>query len=68
MSRLIVSAAALILLSSFDPSIPERGAGNGACAGSIAPFYGYSFLDPGIINKSAAYARNNRPNAQKTER
>lgn len=56
MSRLIVSAAALILLASFDPSVPDRGEGNGACAGSIEPFYGYSFLDPGIINKSAAYA------------
>ena len=56
MSRLIVSAAALILLSSFDPSVPDRVEGNGACAGSIEPFYGYSFLDPGVINKSAAYA------------
>ncbi|MCE2821003.1 MAG: hypothetical protein LW693_01100 [Saprospiraceae bacterium] len=56
MSRLIASAAALILLSSFDPSVPDRVEGNGACAGSIESFYGYSFLDPGVINKSAAYA------------
>lgn len=43
------------LAASFNPvqAPPPKSQGN--CSG-VAPFYGYTFLDPDIINKSAAYA------------
>lgn len=45
------------IASSFYPfdNPPQKTQINGACAG-VSRFYGYTFLDPDIINKNAAYA------------
>lgn len=44
----------LLLASSFNP-VQKYKEQEGHCGG-VKPFYGYTFLDPEIINKSAAYA------------
>jgi hypothetical protein len=49
-----IAAAVMLLLSSFFPYVPQP-APQGHCAG-VEGFRGYTFLDPGIINKTAAYA------------
>lgn len=53
-SRLLLLLV-LLLASSFDPPAGRKEQAQGHCAG-LTPFYGYTFLDPEIINKSSAYA------------
>lgn len=56
MRRFFPFSLLLLFFTSFFPFVPATQREQGRCNPTAKPFYGYTFINPDIINKNAAYA------------